>query len=324
MGDNIWLGDRDGVRTPMQWTPDRNAGFSTCDPGRLYLPVNMDSIYGYQVTNVESQTRNSLLAAALDAADDPGPQGQPGLRHGHVHRPRRQQPVRAQLRARRSATTSCCASTTCRASRRRSSSTCGPWEGVQPIELMGGAQFPQIGELPYLLTLAGHGFYWLRIPRKHQQPTASRPTRRGCPVIDSRPARNHSSRPGCPRQRWFAGKGRSARAHPGAAGRARQRPRRSTIWTARRRLRRRRQRDLPGAAGRPRASRSRRLEHVLLGTVETDDGTALGLRRAARQGRHAGLAGRHARRDRRDGSVRFVTLRRVARRHPGRRAAAWC
>src|SRR6185437_1394100 len=52
MGDNIWLGDRDGVRTPMQWTPDRNAGFSTCDPGRLYLPVNMDSIYGFQVTNV--------------------------------------------------------------------------------------------------------------------------------------------------------------------------------------------------------------------------------------------------------------------------------
>src|SRR5664279_2400135 len=52
-----------GVRTPMQWTPDRNAGFSTGDPGRLYLPVNLDSIYGYQVTNVESQTRNgsSLL-----------------------------------------------------------------------------------------------------------------------------------------------------------------------------------------------------------------------------------------------------------------------
>ena len=59
MGDNIWLGDRDGVRTPMQWTPDRNAGFSNCDPGRLYLPVNSDSIYGYQVTNVESQTRNT-------------------------------------------------------------------------------------------------------------------------------------------------------------------------------------------------------------------------------------------------------------------------
>ena len=59
MGDNIWLGDRDGVRTPMQWTPDRNAGFSTAEPARLYLPVNMDSIYGYQVTNVESQQRNT-------------------------------------------------------------------------------------------------------------------------------------------------------------------------------------------------------------------------------------------------------------------------
>ena len=55
MGDIIWLGDRDGVRTPMQWTPDRNAGFSTANPGRLYLPPNQDSIYGYQAVNVEAQ-----------------------------------------------------------------------------------------------------------------------------------------------------------------------------------------------------------------------------------------------------------------------------
>ncbi|GAA3433318.1 maltose alpha-D-glucosyltransferase/alpha-amylase [Kutzneria kofuensis] len=63
MGDNIWLGDRDAVRTPMQWTPDRNAGFSHCDPGRLNLPVIMDSVYGYQATNVEAQmsTETSLL-----------------------------------------------------------------------------------------------------------------------------------------------------------------------------------------------------------------------------------------------------------------------
>src|SRR3712207_8605589 len=55
MGDNIWLGDRDGVRTPMQWTPDRNGGFSTADPQRMYLPLNQDPVYGYQVNKVESQ-----------------------------------------------------------------------------------------------------------------------------------------------------------------------------------------------------------------------------------------------------------------------------
>src|SRR5437870_907740 len=59
MGDNIWLGDRDGVRTPMQWTPDRNAGFSMCDPARLYLPLIMDPIYGYQALNVEAQEKNT-------------------------------------------------------------------------------------------------------------------------------------------------------------------------------------------------------------------------------------------------------------------------
>src|ERR1700751_5413634 len=63
MGDVIWLGDRDGVRTPMQWTPDRNAGFSTANPGRLYLPPSQDPVYGYQAVNVEAQrdTSTSLL-----------------------------------------------------------------------------------------------------------------------------------------------------------------------------------------------------------------------------------------------------------------------
>src|SRR6202158_3585220 len=57
-GDNIYLGDRDGVRTPMQWTPDRNGGFSRADPARLYLPQIMDPIYGYQALNVEQQQQH--------------------------------------------------------------------------------------------------------------------------------------------------------------------------------------------------------------------------------------------------------------------------
>ena len=63
MGDNIYLGDRDGVRTPMQWRPERNAGFSRADPQRLYLPPIMDAIYGYEAVNVEAQLRepSSLL-----------------------------------------------------------------------------------------------------------------------------------------------------------------------------------------------------------------------------------------------------------------------
>ena len=82
MGDNIWLGDRDGVRTPMQWTPDRNAGFSNCDPGRLYLPVNSGldlRLPGHQRRGADPQ---HLLAAALDPPDDRGAQGESGVRAG--------------------------------------------------------------------------------------------------------------------------------------------------------------------------------------------------------------------------------------------------
>ena len=130
MGDNIWLGDRDAVRTPMQWTPDRNAGFSRCDPGRIYLPVIMDPVYGYQAINVEAQSASTHVAAALDAADDPDPPRPPGLRAGRLHRARLVQPERAGLPPRTtSATTtpvtiSSSASTICPASRSRWSSTC--------------------------------------------------------------------------------------------------------------------------------------------------------------------------------------------------------
>ncbi len=77
MGDNVFIGDRNGVRTPMQWSPDRNAGFSRCDPQRLYLPPIMDPIYGYEAVNVEAQIPRSVLAPELDQAHARGAQEQP-------------------------------------------------------------------------------------------------------------------------------------------------------------------------------------------------------------------------------------------------------
>ena len=115
MGDNIWLGDRDGVRSPMQWTPDRNAGFSTCDPGRLNLPIVMDPVYGYQAVNVEAQSNStsSLLHWNRRMID---------IRRQHTAFG----PTSGSTPTPRGTVTSCCASTTCPASRSPWSSTSSP------------------------------------------------------------------------------------------------------------------------------------------------------------------------------------------------------
>jgi len=170
MGDNIWLGDRDGVRTPMQWTPDRNAGFSTCDPGRLYLPVNMDSIYGFQVTNVESQTRNSSSLLHWMRRMIRVRKANPAFGLGTFHDIGGSNPsVLAFVRTFGDDIVLCVNNL----SRfpQAVELDLRPWEGAEPIELMGDTRFPAIGELSYLLTLAGHGFYWLRIPRNQVSDT---------------------------------------------------------------------------------------------------------------------------------------------------------
>ena len=106
MGDNIYLGDRDGVRTPMQWSPDRNGGFSRADPARLFLPAIQDPIYGFDAVNVEAQLQKPGEPPQLDAPDDRDPPQPPGARARHAcasstRRTARSWPICASTRTRR-------------------------------------------------------------------------------------------------------------------------------------------------------------------------------------------------------------------------------
>ena len=167
MGDNVYLGDRDGVRTPMQWQPERNAGFSNADPQRLYLPPIMDAVYGYQAVNVEAQTRENssllnwmrrmLAARKLHKAFGRGtltflkPANRKVLAYLReydgdlilcvANLSRAAQPVELDL---------------------------GRFKGRVPIELMGRAAFPKVGEQGYAMTLAAHGFMWFLLSKDEQ------------------------------------------------------------------------------------------------------------------------------------------------------------
>ncbi|WP_228122317.1 maltose alpha-D-glucosyltransferase [Saccharothrix syringae] len=162
MGDNIWLPDRDGVRTPMQWTPDRNAGFSSAEPGKLCLPVVDDTVFGYRSVNVESQlgyessllnwTRRMLAVRRGHPAFGLGSFAELDVsntavlaylrRHGDeallcvFNFSGRSQPVEVKLPG---------------------------LDGAVPVELTGGVRFPAVGGERYQLTLPGHGFCWFRL-----------------------------------------------------------------------------------------------------------------------------------------------------------------
>ncbi|MGI8664294.1 MAG: maltose alpha-D-glucosyltransferase [Acidimicrobiales bacterium] len=167
MGDNIYLGDRDGVRTPMQWTPDRNAGFSRADFAQLYLPPLMDPVYGFAAVNVEAETRNpssflhwlrrmlevrrehplfGIGALEVLSSENPsvlayvrrltGADGQEDIVLCVNNLSRFPQPVQLQL---------------------------AHLAGKIPIELTGRVPFPAIGELPYFVTLLPYGFFWFQL-----------------------------------------------------------------------------------------------------------------------------------------------------------------
>ena len=168
MGDNVYLGDRDGVRTPMQWSGDRNAGFSRADWAQLYLQPLMDPVYGYQAVNVEAQLRtpNSLLRwmqrfIALRKEHpvfglgtyEPLP-GDNTRIFAHIRKWEDDvRPLRAQPRP------------------------LGAGRAARPLastpvwslwRCSGRTAFPPIGELPYLLTLAPRGFFWFQLRQEEQ------------------------------------------------------------------------------------------------------------------------------------------------------------
>jgi maltose alpha-D-glucosyltransferase/alpha-amylase len=168
MGDNIYLGDRNGVRTPMQWTPDRNGGFSRCDPARLYLPMIMDPVYGYEAVNVEAQSRSlaSLLSwtkRLISVRKSSKVFGRGSL---SFIRPANRS-VLVYVRQYESEVVLCVANLS--RSAQAAEIDLAPWRGRVPFELLGRTNFPPIGDSPYLVTLGPYGFFWFLL----REPDAS-------------------------------------------------------------------------------------------------------------------------------------------------------
>jgi maltose alpha-D-glucosyltransferase/alpha-amylase len=170
MGDNIYLGDRDGVRTPMQWRPERNGGFSRADPQRLYLQPIMDPIYGYEAVNVEAQMRDpsSLLQWMRRMLGVRG--GFQAFGRGRLTflKPGNRK-ILAYLREYGDEIILCVANLA--RNPEPVELDLARYKGRVPIELMGRTAFPPVGDLPYLLTLGGHGFMWFRLALDVQAPS---------------------------------------------------------------------------------------------------------------------------------------------------------
>jgi maltose alpha-D-glucosyltransferase / alpha-amylase len=170
MGDNIYLGDRNGVRTPMQWTPDRNGGFSRCDPARLYLPMIMDPVYGYEAVNVEAQSRSlaSLLSwtkRLISVRKSSRVFGRGSLT---ILRPANRS-VFVYVREYQGEVLLCVANLA--RSAQAVEIDLAPWEGRIPRELLARTNFPAIANRPYVVTLAPYGFFWFQlVEQEHVEP----------------------------------------------------------------------------------------------------------------------------------------------------------
>jgi maltose alpha-D-glucosyltransferase / alpha-amylase len=162
MGDNIYLGDRNGVRTPMQWSGDRNAGFSRANPARLYSPVVMDPVWGYEAVNVEAQQsdqssllnwmRNMIALRKLFRVF-----GRGTLKFLDPENRK----ILAYLRELDGETVLCVANLSRFAQPVRLD--LADLEGMIPVEMLGYVEFPPIDKTPYALTLGPYGFLWLEL-----------------------------------------------------------------------------------------------------------------------------------------------------------------
>jgi len=175
MGDNIHLGDRDGVRTPMQWSPDRNGGFSRADPEQLVLPAIMGSLYGYESVNVEAQSRDahSLLNWTRRLLATRKRHRVFGRGSIQFLQPSNRK-VLAYIRALEGEAPILCVANLSRASQAVELDLSAFAQRV-PVELIGGTAFPPIGQLSYLLTLPPYAFYWLELRENEPGPSWSQP-----------------------------------------------------------------------------------------------------------------------------------------------------
>jgi maltose alpha-D-glucosyltransferase/alpha-amylase len=164
MGDNIYLGDRDGVRTPMQWSGDRNGGFSRADFARLYVPPLMDPVYGFQAVNVEAQLRTSTSLLRWVHRFIALRKEHPVFGCGSYEAlPAANPRIFAHIRTFEDDVVLCVHNMA--RSAQAVELDLSRYEGLIPEEMFGRARFPRIGTLPYLLTLAGRGFYWFQLRR---------------------------------------------------------------------------------------------------------------------------------------------------------------
>ena len=230
MGDNIHLGDRDGVRTPMQWSVDRNGGFSRADPAGLVLPPIMDPIYGFQAVNVEAQaadphsllnwTRRMLAVRREHSAFGRGTQ-----RFLYPHNRKILAYLRELAHEDGSDETILCVYNLSR-SAQAVELDLAAYAGRVPVEILGGAAFPAVGQLTYLLTLPPYGFYWFQLATEQQGGYSATPEalpefatlvlRRELTEAMTQPARGILEREALPaylpKRRWFASKGETLHA----------------------------------------------------------------------------------------------------------------